>query len=552
MVKADLAAKSLKNKALGDLKARKLPQALKKSTLGTKKFPKDEDFFAIAGFVLTEMGQYPKSIPYFVKAAQLRPDKAEYAENLANALLRSGQPDKALAFAEKQNARFPQSSELSRVKIEIKISNQNWLELIDYTTRHLGATPNNPELLFGRARAYRHLGLAEQSSSDIYKAFRYAPDHQEIAYFMATDLHQRGKRDECAEILRDVLNRDPEHAPSLLWQSAHIGNPDAPDLLAQVQTAIDRAAQPSAELEFAKAHLTATINGMETGLAQYARANAIQHRANPYSFDIETAKFDRMRRLFPINTHPVLSSDRNLPTPIFVLGQPRSGTTLVEVMLSSAPDVTGCGELGIALDLTYQNMENDERVSPRSLNDFASEFRKRMPELPEESAAFIDKMPHNYQCLGFLLSAFPDAKAIHMMRDPRDVALSTWIKLFPAFGMNYSSDLGSIAQSANLYRRYMSHWEQIFGERILTVPYEGLVSDPLSHTRRIANFCGIAWNENMVHPENSVQRVMTASRDQVRQKISPKSIGGWKRYSNHLRPLLDGLDADLWPEYDLG
>ena len=175
----------------------------------------------------------------------------------------------------------------------------------------------------------------------------------------------------------------------------------------------------------------------------------------------------------------------------------------MEMMLSSAPDIAGCGELTIAGELSQKVRESGKPFDADAAAECAAEFRRLMPPLPESSTAFVDKMPHNYQRLGFIMSAFPNARVINMLRDPRDVGLSKWIRRFHSPGMRYASNLESIAHSANLYRCYLSHWEKLFGDRILTVRYEDLVVDPKTCIQQVAAFCGIDWDERMMTPEKN-------------------------------------------------
>ncbi len=547
---ATQAPNSLKAKAVADLETGKLPQALKKATLGTKKFPKDADFAAIAGFVLTEMKQYKKSIPFFKEAARLKPNDPQFVENIANALMQTGQAAQALAYAEKMKKRFPGNREIVRVLDEITLKGKNWRNIIEYATKRLAHDPDNPTLLSTRSRAYGRVGFAEASSRDIARAFELDPTDTEIAYHKAVDLHQQGDREGSETILWSILDRNPHDGLALLQLASFADKEKAQVLMAQTETAIAATEFTDSTLEFAKAQLLSKIAGLDAALPQFARANAAQHDEKPYDAADEERKFERISGLFP-DAESVPSSGReDVPLPIFVVGQPRSGTTLMEMMLSSAPDIAGCGELTLAADLSAPFSDESQAFGDPEAREFAEEFRKLMPPIPDGSVAFVDKMPHNYQRVGFILAAFPNARIVNMLRDPRDVGLSKWIRRFPAGGMCYASNLEAIAHSANMYRRYLRHWESVFGDRILTVPYEKLVSDPETFSRQVAEFCGIDWRESMMHPEENRKQVRTASIDQVRNKISTRSIGGWRKVADRIRPMLDGIDPTLWPEYD--
>lgn len=321
-------------------------------------------------------------------------------------------------------------------------------------------------------------------------------------------------------------------------------------MIPALNEAIAQTDQPLQELEFAKAHLIEKSEGLAKALPQFAKANAIQQSILPYDPEIEENKISDILDLFPQGSPRVSVEQNSMPVPIFIIGQPRSGTTLMEMMLSSAPGIAGRGELMLMTDLSAKFHTSGTSLDSEAAKAIAQSYLDQMPGIPTDSIAFVDKMPHNYQNVGFILAAFPNARIIDMLRDPRDVGLSKWIQRFLAEGMNDTSNLEAIAHTANLYRRYMSHWDKLFGNRILTMPYEDLVADPVTHSQRVAEFCGIEWCQSMVHPEKNTRQVRTASVDQVRNKISTKSIGRWRKVADQIKPMLDGFDPELWPEYD--
>ncbi len=452
----------------------------------------------------------------------------------------------------KKLQQFPDSRELSRVIDEIGMKGTSWRQIIDYTTTRLVSDPDNATLFANRARAYGRIGYVAQSSADMVRAYALAPDDIDIAYRMAIDLRQSGDIHGCVEILRGLLQSNGEHAKTLHQLATLADADEAGDLLDQVESTIATQSHDDTYLEFSKAHLIARLDGLPAAMPHFARANLVQHQANPYDPAAEEELLTRICHLFPIGIAIPEADGAKAPAPIFVIGQPRSGTTLMEMMLSSAESVAGCGEISLAADLSQPFVDNQNPFTKQDATAFAREYRDLMPPTPDGMAAFVDKMPHNYQRVGFLLAAFPNARVINILRDPRDAGLSKWIRRFPALGMRYSSDLAAIAHSANLYRKYMTHWDQLFGDRILTVSYEDLVANPQNHSRTVAAFCGIEWTERMIHPEENTKQVRTASTDQVRKTISTRSVGGWRKVADHLQPMLDGFDPSLWPEYDLG
>ncbi len=542
--------KTLKSKALSDIEAGKLPQALKKAQLGIKKFPKDPAYHAIAGFVLTEMKRYAQAIPHFAEASRKKPDDPQFVENLANALMQTGQTLRALLYAEKKLKQFPNNKELNRVIDEIQLKGQNWRSIVEHATQRLEKDPDNADLLSARARAYGHIGFVDQSSNDISRAYELEPRNEEIALGKADDLYRNGETEAATAVVQTVFEANPLCAPALYQLSRSVTKEEAVRLSESIDFAIAKSDHNDSMLEFAKAQVIRRSKGLAAALPQFARANQMQHEADPYRSAHEEHKYQNTCKIFPKREAVEAAEDSDTPKPIFVVGQPRSGTTLMEVMLSTSPGVVGCGELTLAIDLSRPFVEDQTPFDADAAAEFAREYLRLTPPLPREPAAFVDKMPHNYQRIGFLLSAFPNARVINMLRDPRDVGLSKWIRRFPAPGMRYASNFEAIAHSANLYRRYMAHWDKVFGDRILTISYEELVSDPQTNSQKVAAFCDIEWDERMMHPEESDRQVRTASADQVRMKISTGSIGGWREVAEHIQPMLDRFDPNLWPEYE--
>lgn len=546
---AQNSSSDIKAKALGDLEAKKLPSALKKARLGAKKFPKDSDFHAIAGFVLTEMGKHKESIPYFIEASKGKPDDPQFAENLANALMQTHQVGRALAYAQQKLRQFPRNKELQRVIDEIELKTSNSREIIEHANKRLEKGPDNANLRLIRSRAYAAIGFAEQSAQDVLRAYELDPDDDHIALDLASYLHQSGKKAEALDVLSKLPLESDLREQLLYLLSSMVGADQVEDLLDKIEAVPKHEIECPYRLEFAKANLLQKRDGLAASMAQFEIANASHHATNPYSASDMEKRFARICGIFPFNgVLPVRDPDDEL-LPIFVVGQPRSGTTLMEMMLSSVPGITGCGELIIGQELAQPIVDAQGDLDDAAVAHFAQSFRDLMPPLPADAFAFVDKMPNDYEIVGFLLAAFPNARIINMLRDPRDVGLSTWIRMFPASGLNYASKQSSIAHSANLYRKYMAHWDNLFGDRILTVRYENLVSEPEKYSRIVADYCGFEWDASMLHPEKNKKMVQTASIDQVRDKISTKSIGGWRGVSGHLGPMIEGLDPDLWPEY---
>ena len=208
-------AKSLKGKAVADLQAGKTKQALKKAVVGTKKFPKDDDFHGIAGFALTELKQYKNSLVHFAEASRLNPAKVDYVENLANALLHTQQFDRALKYATRKLLDFPANAELTRVIDAVGFGDDDRKKVIDYASTRLRQEPDNIELLTGRAKAYSFLGFEDAGAEDIQRAFELAPNNPDVAFEKAASLRQAGDQTGAKRLLNALLAKDPNHVSAL-------------------------------------------------------------------------------------------------------------------------------------------------------------------------------------------------------------------------------------------------------------------------------------------------------------------------------------------------
>jgi len=241
--------------------------------------------------------------------------------------------------------------------------------------------------------------------------------------------------------------------------------------------------------------------------------------------------------------------------PIFVLGMPRSGTTLTEQIIASHPDVHGAGELPDLLDIAKNPGGTGDSDYPRSLSGITQAELKIMGEryvagLKErnpEAAHITDKMPANFNCLGLIHLMLPNAKIIHVKRNPVDTCLSNFSKLFGHKAQPQSYDLSEIGHYYRNYAKMMERWREVLPEgSFYEVQYEELVADNEHQARALIDYCGLDWDDACLNFHKTKRIVRTASITQVRQPIYKTSVERWRKYEAHLGPLLEAL-GDLVP-----
>jgi hypothetical protein len=237
--------------------------------------------------------------------------------------------------------------------------------------------------------------------------------------------------------------------------------------------------------------------------------------------------------------------------PIFIVGMPRSGTTLIEQILASHPAVHGAGELRFFEGVVDSIVGSDGKPMgyPQLLSelpsiDLAASGRKyveRVTALAPGKARVVDKMPANFLFAGLIRLMLPNARIIHIRRDPVDTCLSCYVKRFTS-GQNFTYDLRELGLAYRSYEALMQHWREVLSdERFIEVEYEAVVDDLEAQARRLIAFCGLEWSEACLSFHNTERPVRTGSLNQVRQPLYRSSIGKWKPYAHHLEPLLAAL-----------
>ena len=241
------------------------------------------------------------------------------------------------------------------------------------------------------------------------------------------------------------------------------------------------------------------------------------------------------------NHAPATNSQTNPVTPIFILGMARSGSTLVEKILTGLNGVEAGGEneaLEHVIAQYYHNLANGNKPTPLSLKaeewlDLAEQYWQSTPHTKE---VITDKMPHNFRHIGFILAMFPDAPIIYTHRDPRDVYLSIYSRPFPD-GHNYACDMDWIAHFYEQSAKLMKHWQKIAPNRILEVKYEELVAKPEQQTKQIADFCKLKWTADCLNFHKRKSQSYTFSELQVRKPLNSDGIGRWQNYSDTFKQI---------------
>jgi len=422
--------------------------------------------------------------------------------------------------------------------------------------RAFALNPNSHDVLNVMGRIAFERDKLEEALAYHRRALELKPDLADALNNMGNVLKELGRFDEAREAYLKSLAIDPKSTGTYVnladSKKFAVGDPH----LAAME-AIEQGGEPLSDtdrlqLDFALAKAYADIKDYKRSFAHLARANAAKRAQIAYDETDVLGLFDRIESVFT----PALIAQKSAvgdPTrlPIFVIGMPRSGTTLVEQILASHPEVHGAGELRTLNEVLSDVRGPDGGVVPypdyvraldaRALRQIAARYLEGLRKNAPEAKHITDKMPSNYYFAGLIHLAMPNAIIIHTIRDPVDTCISCFSKLFAA-EQNHTYDLAELGRYHRRYRQLMAHWRRVLPKgRILDVRYEDVVADLEGQARRIIAHCGLPWSEACLSFHETERPVRTASASQVRQPIYRTAVGRWRVYEEFLGPLLEAL-----------
>ncbi len=309
-------------------------------------------------------------------------------------------------------------------------------------------------------------------------------------------------------------------------------------------------------LHFALGKAFADIGRHDRAFEHLAAGNALKRQSIVYDEASKQALVERIRAVF---TPELMRAKQGLgdpsEIPVFIVGMPRSGSTLVEQILASHPDVFGAGEIN-DFDLVVTGLrrrdgaptaypENAVDLDGPVLRGIGARYLERIRRPANSSQRITDKMIANWFAVGLIHLAFPKARIIHMRRYPLDTCFSCFSKLF-ADTLGWSYDLAELGRYYRLYATLMEHWRSILpGGTMLEVNYEDVVADLEGQTRRVLTYCGLPWNDACLAFHRTQRPIRTASAAQVRQPLYHSAVGRWRPYAATLQPLIDALGPAL-------
>jgi tetratricopeptide (TPR) repeat protein len=544
------------------------------------------------GNALRALKRYEEALPHYRQSLELKPQFADAWNNLGTTLrdlkrteeaedayrkaltLKVDDPDTLnnLALALKDLNRLDEAEATLRRSLAIESRNEKTLlylgtVLLDRHQPDEAAAALEQALALNPTNYDVHnmLGRVAFERSDLEGALRHhrralelKPDLADALNNMGNALKELGKLDEAREAYLKALALDPSvtgvyvnYADSVKFTP---DNPHLKTMQAMRDGAVPLTDTDRLQLDFALSKAYADSKDHKRSFERLLSGNKLKRAQIQYDEAAALALFDRIEAVF---TSELLRNKQKLgggdpsPAPIFVMGMPRSGTTLIEQILASHPQVHGAGELKIFNDVVNEVCGPDGRPIPypefvpaldaAAIGKIGARYLAEIRKLAPQAPHITDKMPSNYYFAGLIHLALPNAKIIHTVRDPVDTCISCFSKLFTA-EQNHTYDLGELGRYYRRYQALMDHWRRVLPPgRILDVRYEDVVANLDTQARRIISHCGLAWDDRCLSFHETERPVRTASATQVRQPIYKSAVGRWRVYEEFLGPLLAEL-----------
>lgn len=412
------------------------------------------------------------------------------------------------------------------------------------------------DMLYRRAILYQSFGEYEQALAAFDKLSNDAPDTGLWHFFRGQQLEFLGRFGEAGTAYEACLGKSPGMGYAAYKLVRLRPRDDDGEMLGKIDAGLPHV-QPRtsgrADFEFARYHVLERMGRIDDAWQALETANAGMHALGLANAVAEEAGLRRFRERLATQPVPVPGEMPVGPCPIFIIGMPRTGTTLLERMLANHSRVAGAGELtDFGGQLVYVSGHHDpfgeHAISSLATLDYGELGRRYLAQTSWRAsgkAYFVDKQPTNWMLAGLIHAALPQAKILHIVRDPMDACFSIWRARFAdAHAWTYSVE--TLAGHFDSYQRLMKHWKQVLPDVILDVDFTQLVSHPATTLRRVMEFCGLDWEPGCEDPSRNAAAVSTLSSVQAREPVHTRGLGRWRHYAEQLQPLhqrLSGLQA---------
>jgi tetratricopeptide (TPR) repeat protein len=537
-------------------------EAIESFQSATRLEPTNPAFHNDLGVACAAARRFCEAVAHYGEALRLKPDHAEAHNNLGIALAEQGRLTEAEGHY-REAVRLQPDYPAAHNNLGIVLATQErFSEATAHYREAVRLQPDYPAAHNNLGTALAEQGWLKEAEDHYREALRLQPDYPAAYNNLAGALIELGRMGEAVACCQESLRLDPDSTPA----HAYLAELATHGLYHFTDGQVSRMESLLAGGRLSREDASRLLFILAARLdrqGEYDRAFALYRRANDLKeqdFRQKNLAFDRERHRRFIDDliatfdrrfcERVRSFGLDTELPVFVVGMPRSGSTLVAQILSSHPHVVAVGELRDLQETLTAPLEDGGAgemyparmagLDQRGARAMAERYLRRLAGLGGKAARVVDKMLHNYLHLGSIFALFPRARVIHCRRDPLDTCLSCYFQNFT--WVNYACRLEDLGFYHRQYERLMRHWREVLPLQVYEVQYEELIRDQERVSRELISFCGLDWSNRCLAFHENARAVRTASKLQVRRPIYTSSMLRWKRYESHLLPLKRALD----------
>lgn len=517
--------------------------------------PNYAEAFGNLGRSLKELGRLEEAELALRKAILIRPGYVEAYNNLALTLWDRKQPDEALGILARAMAMQPDRPESMIIMASLLLDRGKPEGALYACQRALKNKPDHVGALNLMGRICRDLEDLPRSIECCRKALALQPDSGEILNNLGISLLEIGDLEGATKALARAAELQPESLPTLInLASSKKFKPGDPEI-AKLEQAVRRediSDDQRMALHYSLGKAYDDCKEHPKAFEQFMAGAKIKRQKLNYEEAPMLRLFDRIRQVFTPKLIAEKAGAGDPDTrPIFIVGMPRSGSTLVEQIIASHPQVVGAGEVKylhqavLDIDKVFGSAvrypEMVHLMEAKQFRSLVSSYKAKLPKLPEGKTLITDKMLTNYYYVGLIHLIFPNARIIHSKRNAVDTCISCYSKMFRE-DMPYTYDLKELAHYYQKYSELMNHWKAVLpANTVLDVQYEEVVGDLEAQARRIITYCGLEWDPAVLKFHETDRPVKTASVTQVRQPLYSSSVERWRNYGKLVEPLVEEL-----------
>ena len=533
--------------------------------------PNFYEAFYNLGFIQKQLGQIEQSIESYQKAIDIKPAYPDAHNNLGNIYLQLRQYEEAINHFEWATAFKPDFFEaynnLGLAQRELDQISKS----VDNFKKAISLKPEYTQAYFNLGQALKDLGQTNDAIQNYKDLLKVKPNFDQAYLSLGVAYKELGLIDEATKNFESSIDSNPNLAAAYFNLGSigdYIFTESQLSKMKELLSNKKLIKTDRINLCFTLAKHNEDFGNKDDFFKFLTEGNRLRKEHLNYSISSAVNNFSMIRKIF--SSPSILKNNLNFndeisKNPIFIIGMPRSGSTLVEQILSSHNKVYGAGEIQVLRKILnpilrdYVNQDvssastkiGDTKLSLSESKNFPNEaffsIRKQYLDtfsnfnFPEK--VFTDKSLMNFHFIGFIFMAFPDAKVIHLKRDARAICWSIFKNNLPQKGIGFGNDLGDLAEFYGLYSKLMEFWHKLFPGKIYDLVYENLTNNQEVETKKLLEYCELDWDQNCLDFHKNKREVKTASVLQVRKKMYKGSSEAWKEYEDYLKPLLKSLSS---------